>query len=79
MEVRDYALVSQGDRRLGTLDRRLTLSLAAAPGGDRWAAFTFADPSPRPGTNAYWVRVVQADMEMAWTSPVFVDYVAPPG
>jgi hypothetical protein len=64
---------------IGTLDRRLTLSLAAAPGGDRCAAFTYADPAPRPGTNAYWVRVVQADMEMAWTSPVFVDYVAPRG
>ena len=25
--------------------------------------------------NPYWVRVVQADMNMGWTSPVFVDFV----
>jgi hypothetical protein len=64
---------------IGTLERKLTLSLADAPGGSATAGFTFTDPSPHPGTNAYWVRVVQADMEMAWTSPVFVDFVAPPG
>ena len=32
---------------------------------------------PRPGLNPYWVRVVQEDQEMAWSSPIFVDYVAP--
>ena len=26
--------------------------------------------------NLYWVRVVQTDMEMAWSSPIYVDYVA---
>jgi hypothetical protein len=62
---------------IGPLGRRLTMSLAPAPGGPRTAEFTFADEAPQPGVNAYWVRVVQTDLEMAWTSPVFVDYVAP--
>ncbi|MBI3971240.1 MAG: DUF3604 domain-containing protein [Chloroflexi bacterium] len=63
---------------VGLLERKVTLSLAPAPGGEQTAEFTFLDRSPAPGINAYWVRVVQADMEMAWTSPIFVDFVAPP-
>jgi len=58
---------------IGPLDRRLTISLAPESETDE-VAFSFTDPSPRPGTNPYWLRVTQADMEMAWTSPVFVDY-----
>jgi len=62
---------------LGILDRSLTLSLAPSPRGTRSAEFDFRDDAPRPGVNAYWVRVIQTDMEMAWTSPLFVDYVSP--
>ena len=61
---------------LGLLDRRFTLEMAPEPGPDL-VEFDYTDESPRPGINPYWVRVTQADMEMAWTSPVFVDYVAP--
>ena len=60
---------------LGVLDRKLTVSLAPERDGVDTAEFTFVDPSPRPGINPYWVRIVQSDMEMAWTSPVFVDYI----
>jgi hypothetical protein len=61
---------------VGPLDRRLTLSLA--PELERSeVTFSFTDPAPRPGINPYWLRVTQADMEMAWTSPVFVDYAPP--
>ena len=60
---------------LGQLARKLTISLAPAPGGAEAVEFSFTDPSPRPGINPYWLRVVQTDGEMAWTSPVFVDYV----
>ena len=62
---------------LGTLDRWVTVSEAPAPGNPDTARFTFVDPSPRPGLNPYWVRVVQEDQEMAWSSPIFVDHVAP--
>jgi hypothetical protein len=62
---------------LGPVDRRITVSTAPGAGNPHLAQFTFVDRSPRPGTNPYWVRVVQEDQEMAWSSPIFVDYVAP--
>ena len=60
---------------LGPLDRKVTVSLAPREDGSETASFTFTDPDPQPGVNAYWVRVIQTDMEMAWSSPVFVDYI----
>ena len=59
---------------IGALDRKVTISLARQDAPES-TAFTFADPSPQPGVNPYWVRVIQSDMEMAWSSPVFVDFV----
>ena len=61
---------------LGQLDRAVTLEMAPEPGPDR-VEFQITDESPEPGINPYWVRVTQCDMEKAWTSPVFVDFVAP--
>ncbi|MCK5670799.1 hypothetical protein KAI10_05410, partial [Candidatus Bathyarchaeota archaeon] len=34
--------------------------------------FTYK-PEPEKGMNAYWVRVVQVDGSMAWTSPMFIN------
>jgi hypothetical protein len=62
---------------LGPPERSVTVSPAPAPGNPESARFSFVDPAPRPGVNPYWVRVVQEDQEMAWSSPVFVDFVAP--
>ena len=59
---------------MGVLNRRVSVSMAPERGGPETADFTFTDPSPAPGVNPYWVRAVQTDMEMAWTSPVFVDF-----
>jgi hypothetical protein len=36
--------------------------------------FTFRDDNPEKGLNAYWVRVVQEDGGMAWSSPIFIQY-----
>lgn len=60
---------------IGSLSRKITASLAPELEGSREASFSFTDPSPRPGINPYWLRVTQIDGEMAWTSPVFVDFV----
>ena len=61
---------------IGGLNRRVTMSLAPTLQEAGEVKFSFADPSPNPGINPYWVRVVQTDMEMAWSSPIYVDYVA---
>jgi hypothetical protein len=68
--------LNQGPRTvdIGPFNRKVTVSMGPEEGGAESAEFTFVDPDPRPGINPYWVRVVQTDMEMAWTSPIFVDY-----
>ena len=60
---------------MGPLDRKVTVSLAPRADGLETASFSFTDPDAQPGVNPYWVRVIQADMEMAWSSPVFVDFI----
>ncbi len=61
---------------LGVRDRQIEIGLAPVH-GPRQATLVFRDEDPRAGLNPYWVRVVQVDQEMAWTSPVWVDWVAP--
>ncbi len=58
---------------LGVLDRRLEVSLEPQ-GGSKSANFEFTDELAEPGVNRYWIRVVQSDLEMAWSSPLFIDY-----
>ena len=36
--------------------------------------FTYRDQAPEKGLNAYWVRLVQSDGGMAWSSPIFIGY-----
>jgi hypothetical protein len=46
------------------------------PGGPRprAARFAYRDEAAVQGTNAYWLRVIQRDGAMAWSSPVFVQF-----
>lgn len=62
---------------LGPVNRKITVELEPEL-LSRHAEFTYTDDSPRPGVNPYWFRVLQADGEMAWTSPVFADYIVEP-
>ena len=39
--------------------------------------FDYVDLNPKPEVNPYWVRVVQRDGTMAWSSPVYFDYEKP--
>ena len=36
--------------------------------------FTWLDNAPGNGRSWYYVRVIQADRQMAWSSPIWVDY-----
>ena len=37
-------------------------------------ALTYLDKDPQPGAGYYYVRVVQDDREIAWGSPIWVEY-----
>ena len=63
---------------LGVLDRRIVVSRMPAE-RPLSADFQLLDDQPRPGFTPYWLRVVQLDGEMAWSSPVFVDYAGEEG
>jgi hypothetical protein len=57
--------------------RRLELRrLPLRPPPPAWSG-SFRDETVGPGTHAYWLRVVQADGERAWSSPIWV--TVPPG
>ena len=36
-------------------------------------AFTWRDAAPEHGTNMYYVRVLQVDGELAWSSPLWIE------
>jgi hypothetical protein len=36
---------------------------------------TWTDPNPTPGMHYYYIRVEQKDGEIAWASPLWIDYV----
>ena len=42
------------------------------PQSDRHAG-TWTDPNPIAGTHYYYIRVLQADEEIAWASPLWID------
>lgn len=58
---------------MGTLDRQLELSWL--PHCKRLSgSLEWRDGKPLSGVQPYWLRVVQVNQEMAWSSPVFVEY-----
>lgn len=57
----------------GGLGRRVTAVLVPRGPRPATARFTYRDESLPPGTHAYWVRVIQRDGTMAWSSPIYVD------
>ncbi len=67
-----------GDRsvsvEMGQVDRRVSVERCPEP-GRLDAAVSVSDGSPAPGFNAYWARITQLDQEVAWLSPIFVDYI----
>jgi hypothetical protein len=62
-------------RDAGGLGRRVTA--AWVPRGPRPTAarFSYRDVAAPQGANAYWLRVIQRDGAMAWSSPIYVDLI----
>jgi len=59
---------------LGVLDR--VIRIGAVPVGQQSQVdWEIQDDAPQVGWQPYWIRVTQQDLEMAWSSPVFIDYV----
>jgi len=60
----------------GGLGQRVTASLVPRGPRPRTVRFTYRDPSPEAGVHAYWLRVIQRNGQMAWSSPIFVSLPA---
>ena len=56
----------------GGVNRVVRIGLRPAADGPREFGGSFTDESPPTSTTPYWIRVVQIDQSMAWSSPVYV-------
>lgn len=64
-----------GTARIAAVDivKNKTFIYHAEPGSDR-TEFTYVDSHPDKGESYYYVRAVQIDRNMAWSSPIWVKY-----
>jgi len=58
----------------GGVNQRVKVSEISGSELPRSLEFSYVDEKPKHGVNPYWVRVVQSDGNMAWSSPVYVNY-----
>ena len=62
--------------KVGPVERRILVRRLAEGSGRMDVEFKFIDTGFEAGVNAYWIRVVQSDGEMAWSSPIYVNRVS---
>lgn len=62
----------------GGLDQHVRVWRAAAKPTPLHATFRFTDTTSLAGVHAYFVRVMQEDGEMAWSSPIYVTLLPSP-
>lgn len=77
-EPRTFTCSTQDFRSGRTFDaggvrRRIEIGPAPADETPKSVSLYLTDEHPTPGEHAYWVRVVQTDRHLAWSSPVYVD------
>jgi hypothetical protein len=70
-DIRDKPLVVQA----GGLNRQVKIS-EISEDLPKSLEYTFLDEDVEQGMNPYWVRVVQSDGSIAWSSPIYVNYRA---
>lgn len=57
----------------GGVNQRLVIAETTPDEGPiRWE-FTYQDDTLAPGVHPYWLRVIQEDGQMAWSSPIYVE------
>jgi hypothetical protein len=59
----------------GGVGQRVTADWRSQAERPTAARFTYRDESRPQGTSAYWLRVIQRDGAMAWSSPIYVSSV----
>lgn len=58
----------------GGVNEKVEVSTISSFKGPRSVKFQYIDKSPAAGTTPYYLRVMQSDGAMAWSSPIFVNY-----
>jgi hypothetical protein len=58
----------------GGVNRQVRVSRTAPQVRAHEALLRWAEQSPAAGRHAYWLRAVQADGHMAWSSPLYVEF-----
>ncbi len=56
----------------GGVNREVRFSLCSFEGRPEQLELTYQPPRSPAGAHAYWVKLVQLDGHMAWSSPIFV-------
>ena len=74
-ELPEMRIVAVGTRPFSTVEilRNGTSIYQSAPTGAE-IDLRYADLSPEPGLNYYYVRLIQEDGQMAWSSPIWVEF-----
>ena len=57
----------------GESDQSVTVSTLHSEGKVCHAEFEFAEKALKPGSHAYYVRVVQKNFHRAWSSPIYIE------
>jgi hypothetical protein len=57
----------------GQLDQSVSVTTQHSSGEVSHAEFDSTEADLKPGSHAYYVRVVQRDFHRAWTSPIYVE------
>jgi hypothetical protein len=72
-EIPAVQLTVIGTARLAKIDiLRDSEVVATLPTGGPEYRGAWTDPAPRPGTHYYYVRVLQQDGQLAWSSPLWI-------
>jgi hypothetical protein len=70
----EVSAIGTGPIRRIDLIRNEAYAYALTRTGKSAMTFSYTDPNPVPGENRYYVRLLQEDRAMAWSSPVWINY-----